>query len=150
MKNRNTKISILLLTVIMFALIIQSCSNKNEKAKTTIVNICVVDAEKNKDTIVFKQNEYDKISQLSLAAKDVAIYFLSHKDEWKVDPFTFSCGEYEIWIANGYDFINIWRPIEYDLNSYEKKFFWDLYNTYIRKEMRLYKYEKDLVIKTVK
>ena len=135
------------LCILLIAII--SCNNdSNDHNAKTIV--CEKIQQKSViDTVVIDKKSYNELNKLSQAAKDVAIYFLINKDKWRASSYVFKCDTYEIWIANGFDCVSIYNPIEYELNDTEKDYFWSMYKSYQRKEMRLFKHENEISFKVV-
>lgn len=99
-----------------------------------------------KDTIALSKSDYIELQSLTQPARDVAIYFMLNEDKQELDGYIFSCGKYEIWISNGYEYLEIWKPVKYQLNKKEKDYFWKMYTKYQREDLRFYKYETEVEI----
>jgi len=132
-----------LIFIALCALALLSCNKLSKEINTYNATRIIAEV---KDTVYMSKADFEAVQKLSTAAKDVAIYFLTNRDKWIAGDHTFRCGKYEIWVANGYSHVEIWRPVEYEFNATEKKFFWNLYMTYQREDMRLYKYEDKIEI----
>lgn len=113
-----------------------------KEAKTILGNIL----SKSKDTLVLRKSEADSLQRLGVAARDVAIYFKSHPDDIRTTVYLFKCGKYGVWIGNGASLVDITYPIEYELNDYEKQYFWKMYLDFGTRDTRYYNYESEIVI----
>lgn len=134
--------------VLIAVVILTSCT---EKHRVVIVNddcqtqdVITVKTSKPK-TLIIDQPTLCLINSFRPPIRDAAYFFLTHKESIREDRFHFICGKFEFWRANGYDHFKLDSPIEMQLTSKEKRFFWNMYNEY-KTDQRMWDYESKVEI----
>jgi len=136
---------------LLFLIVVISLIGCNQPKTTLVIkkeppDTLFVSKSQNK-VLVLSESQRDLINTFRQPLKDVAYYMILHEESFKLDRFTFSCGEYEFWVANGYGWFELDKPIEIELKRAEKEYFWNIYVNYRDNEMRLFEWENTVEIK---
>lgn len=108
-----------------------------------------LDPKKEKKVLTLFKSESDELAKMRQPVRDVAIYFLSNRDDWNVIYGNFMCGGFHVWVMHDKSSIMIHSPKMYELEENEKEFFYNLYQEYLNGTLRFYKYEEYIDIKII-
>ena len=134
--------------VFIIALLFSSCNLvQKEETKSIIVIDCPEQKEKLPEKYIMK-SDWDKIQKMRPFAQDIAVYILLYPENMKYkNGCSFECNKFSLWVHIGIDNFKVTNPIDRGFNVYEKEFIWRLFQQWLNKNYRIYKFEEEVTIK---
>lgn len=132
--------------LLIFLIALASCTNKETIKVNEEIDTTRIDKEFKMDTLFISSTEIELLDKFKTPLKDIAIYMKIHKDTFSIDHYYFKCGKFKFWIANGYDYFELYEPYTVPLDKIEKNYFWNIY-LQVRNNKKIYNWENKIIIK---